>query len=119
MGIDRVAVGEITAEELMAAYDAEIASRGIPPTDIPEYRASRLSLCEGTLRRLAERGANYRRPLAAENLTEAYLDAYREWLKSIGHTDEKSDMYVRLIRKTRHPEMARVLELLIERGFVS
>ncbi len=45
----------VTAEDLMAAYDAEIASRGIPPTDIPEYRASRLSLCEGTLRRLAER----------------------------------------------------------------
>lgn len=42
----------LTPEALMAAYDAEILSRGIPPTDIPEYRASRLSLCAGTIARL-------------------------------------------------------------------
>jgi hypothetical protein len=45
----------ITAEDLSAAYDAEITSRGIPPAPGDDLRAARLSLSAGTLARL--RGA--------------------------------------------------------------
>lgn len=43
---------EVTAEELLDCYEAEIASRGIPPVAGAAFRAARLSLVEGTIRRL-------------------------------------------------------------------
>lgn len=46
-----VATG-LTPEALLAAYEAEISSRGIPPAPGAELRAARLSLMTGTLKRL-------------------------------------------------------------------